>query len=92
MGTLLSIVDFLVLLLLVLSVLRLVWNKLQAVSGSLVLAICLACALAVVTIVSLSAYIGLVAVSSTLTQGIFLLILLVMAALLRFAWTGKTAA
>jgi hypothetical protein len=92
MGTLLSIVDFLVLLLLLLSVLRLVWNEMRAGSGSLALAICLACALAVVAIVSLSAYVGLVAVSSTLTQGIFLLILVVMAALLRFAWTDKKAA
>lgn len=92
MGTILNILDFLVLCLLVLSVLRIVWKELRPGSGSLVLSICLAVALAIVAIVSLTAYMGLVEVSSTFTQAIFLLILLAMAALLRFAWPGKPVA
>ncbi len=91
MNTLLSILDILVLLLLVLSVLRVVWKELQPGSGSTLLSVCVALALAVFLIVSLSAYMGLVEVSSALTRVIFLLVLVVMAGLLRFAWTGKTA-
>jgi hypothetical protein len=92
MGTLLSILDLLVLLLLVLSVLRVVWMELQPGSGSLVLSTCVAIALAIFATVSLSAYMGLVDVSSTMTRGIFLLVLLAMAAILRSAWAGNSAA
>jgi hypothetical protein len=92
MGTLLNILDFLVVCLLVLSVLRVVWKELQPGSGSLILSICLALVLAIFAIVSLTAYMGLVDVSSTFTRAIFLLILLVMAALLRSAWSSKTVA
>ena len=92
MGILLNILDFLVLCLLVLSVLRMVWKELQPGSGSLVLSICVALALAIVAIVSLTAYMGLVEVSSTFTQVIFLLVLLAMAALLRSAWSSKPVA
>ena len=92
MGTLLNILDFLVLCLLVLSVLRIVWKELQPGSGSLILSICVALALAILALVSLTAYMGLVDVSSTFTQVIFLIVLLVMATLLRSAWSGKPAA
>ena len=92
MGTLLSILDLLVLILLVLSVLRVVWIELQPGSGSLALSICVGLALAIFATVSLSAYMGLVDVSSALTRGVFLVVLLVMAALLRFAWSGKPLA
>ena len=92
MGTLLSILDFLVLCLLVLSVLRIVWKELQPGSGSLILSLCVALALAILAIVSLTTYMGLVDVSSTFTQVIFLIVLLVMSALLRLAWSGKPAA
>jgi hypothetical protein len=91
MGTILSILDFIVLLLLALAVLRRIWKELQQGPGSLLLTICVALALAVLAFVSLASYQGLVGVVSSLTQGIFLLILLVMAVLLRFTWAGKPA-
>lgn len=91
MGTILSILDFIVILLLALAVLRRIWNEQQQGSGSLVLTICVAAALIVLVLVSLAAYQGLVGVSSSLMQGIFLLILLVMAVLIRSSWTGKPA-
>ena len=92
MGTLLSIADFVVLLLLVVLVLRTMWRELPRDSGSLVLSICVSVVLLVFAIVSFSAYIGLVEVSSLLTQGIFLVVLLVMAALIRLSWTAKPIA
>jgi hypothetical protein len=92
MGTLLSIADFVVLLLLVVLVLRAMWRELPRDSGSLVLSICVSVVLLVFAIVSFSAYIGLVEVSSLLTQGIFLVVLLVMAALIRLSWTAKPIA
>lgn len=91
MGTILSILDFIVLLLLVLAVLRRVWKELHQRPGSALLTICVALALVVLAFVSLAAYQGLVGVSSSLMQGIFLLILLVMAVLLRFSLAGKPA-
>jgi hypothetical protein len=92
MGTLLSILDLLVLLLLVLSVFRVVWIELQPGSGPTVLSVCVGLALAIFATVSLSAYMGLVDASDSLTRGIFLIILVLMATLLRFAWSGKPAA
>jgi len=92
MGTLLSILDFVVLLLLVLLVPRTVWKELPRGSGSLVLSICVSLVLIVFAIVSFSSYLGLVEVSSSLTRGIFLVILLGMAALLRLSWVSKPVA
>jgi hypothetical protein len=92
MGTLLSILDLLVLLFLVFSVFRVVWVELQPGPGSTVLSIFVGLALAIFATVSLSAYMGLVDVSTSLTRGFFLVVLLLMAALLRFAWSGKPAA
>jgi hypothetical protein len=92
MTTLLSIVDFIVLLLLVVLVLRSVTKEQPQGSGSLVLAICLAPVLIIFGIVSISAYMGLVEVVSSLTQGVLLVVLLGMAALLGFSWAGKAAA
>jgi hypothetical protein len=92
MTTLLSIVDFIVLLLLVVQVLRTVRKEQPQGSGSLVLAICLAPVLIIFGIVSISAYMGLVEVVSSLTQGVLLVVLLGMAALLGLSWAGKAAA
>jgi hypothetical protein len=89
MSTLLGIVDFIVLLLIVVVILRTVWMKPPQGSGSLVLSIFVALALIVFATVSLAAYWGLVQDSSSLTQGIFLVILLVMAVLLRLSWSVK---
>jgi hypothetical protein len=91
MGTLLGIVDFVVLLLLVVLILRTVWKEQPQGSGSLLLSICVALALIVFATVSFAAYLGLVEVSSSLTRGIFLVILLVMAGLLRLPWSKPVA-
>jgi hypothetical protein len=92
MGTLLSILDFVVLLLLVVLVLFTVWRELSRGSGSLVLSICVSLVLIIFGTVSFAAYLGLVEVSSLLTRVIFLVVLLGMAGLLRLAWAGKPAA
>lgn len=92
MNTLLSILDFVVLLLLVISIPRIVLKELRQAAGSMLLTICVLAVLIVFAIVSLSAYVGLIGVSSALTRGIFLVILLLMLAMLRFAWSSKAAA
>ena len=91
MGTLLGIVDFIVLLLLVVQVPRTVWKEQPQGFGSRLLSIFIALALIVFAIVSFAAFFGLVEVSSSLTRGIFLVVLLGMAALLRLSWVGKPA-
>lgn len=92
MNTLLSILDFVVLLLLVISIPRIVLKELRQAAGSMLLTICVLAVLIVFAIVSLSAYVGLIGVSSALTRGIFLVILLLMLAMLRFAWSSKAPA
>jgi len=92
MNTLLGILDFAVLLLLVISIPRIVLKELRQVAGSMLLTICVLAVLIVFAIVSLSAYIGLIGVSSALTRGFFLIILLLMLATLRFAWSSEPAA
>jgi hypothetical protein len=89
MGTLLAILDFVVLLPLVVLVPLTVWKELQRGAGSLVLSICVSLVLIVFAIVSFSSYLGLVEVSSSGTRGIFLVILLGMAAILRLSWVSK---
>jgi hypothetical protein len=92
MSSLLSILDFVVLLLLIVLVSRTVWKGRQHGSGSLILSVFTAVALIVFAIVSFSSYLGLVEVSSALTRGIFLVILIVLAALLRLTWSANPAA
>jgi hypothetical protein len=92
MGTLLSILDFIVLLVLVVSVLRAAKKEIPEGPASIVLSICLALVLIIFGTVSFTAYLGLVEVSSSLTRVMFLVVLLAMAALLRVPWAGKSAA
>lgn len=92
MSALLGIVDFIVLLALVVLVPRTVWKELPRGAGSLILFVCVSLVTIVFAIISFSAYTGLVEVSSTLSRGIFLVVLLVMAALLGLSWAGKRAA
>lgn len=92
MNTLLSILDFVVLLLLVALVPRTVWKEHPQGTGSLVLSIFIALAVIVFGIVSFSAYLGLIDVSSSLTHGIFVLVLLGMAGLLHLSWRAKPSA
>jgi cytochrome c biogenesis factor len=90
MGTLLGIVDFIVLLLLVVHVPRTVWKEQPQGFGSLLLSIFIALALVVFAIVSFAAFLGLVQASSSLMRGIYLVVLLGMAAVLRLSWMGKS--
>jgi hypothetical protein len=92
MGTLLGILDFIVLLLIVASALRALRKERPEGSASLVLSLCVALALIVFGTVSITAYLGLVEVVSSLTHVIFLVILLVMAAIISQSWSGEPAA
>jgi hypothetical protein len=89
MGTLLGIVDFIVLVVLVVQVPRAVSKEQPHGFGSLLLSIFIALALIVFATVSFAAFLGLVEASSSLTRGIFFVVLLGMAALLRLSWAGK---
>jgi hypothetical protein len=91
MGLLLGISDFIVLFLIVIYIPRDVWKHEQG-SGSLALSIVIALALIVFALVSFASYLSLVEVSSSLTRGILLVILLGMAALLRLSWVSKPVA
>jgi hypothetical protein len=91
MGTLLGIVDVLVLLLLVVQVPRTVLKEQPQGFGSLLLSIFIALALIVFATVSFAAFLGLVEGSSSLMRGIYLVVLLGMAAVLWLSWVGKPA-
>jgi hypothetical protein len=91
MDTVLGILDFLVLLLLVIHVSLTVWKGLSRDAGSRVLTLCVAIVAIVFATVSLSAYLGLVAVSSALTRGVFLLVLIGMGVLFSLSGMGKRA-
>ena len=88
METLVSIVDFIVLLLFVVYIPRLVRRD----SGSLLLSTLIALAVVIFAIVSFAATAGLIAATSSLTRGIVLVVLLGMAALVRLSETSKPAA
>jgi hypothetical protein len=92
METLLAIVDFVILFLLAIQIVRTVWMEPPFGSGSPVLSFFVALVLIAFFLISLGAYSGLVAVSSTLTRIVFLVVLLVMAVLLRSSSPGKSAA
>jgi len=92
MGTLLGILDFIVLLLLVVQIPRTVWKEQPQGFGSQLLSVFIALAVIVFAIVSFAAFLGLVEASSSLMRGIYLLVLLGMAAVLRLSWVGKQAA
>jgi cytochrome c biogenesis factor len=89
METLLGIVDFIVLLLLVVQIPRMVWKEQPHDIGSLLLSIFIALALIIFATVSFAAFLGLVQASSSLMRGIYLVVLLGMAAVLRLSWMGK---
>lgn len=63
MGSLLSIVDVVVLLLLVILIPRTVWKELPRGTGSLVLSICVSLVLIVFALVSFASFLGLVRAS-----------------------------
>lgn len=82
MNSLLEVLDILVLLLLVVHVIRTVQNERLQGPGSPLLTIFVVLLVLIFATVSLSAYIGLVAASSSLARVIFLIVLLGMGALI----------
>ena len=88
MGTLVSIADFIVLLLFVVYIPRVVRRD----SGSLLLSTLIALAVVIFAIVSFTATAGLIAATSSLTRGIVLVVLLGMAALVRLSEASKPVA
>jgi hypothetical protein len=88
MGTLISIVDSIVLLLFVVYIPRVVRRD----SGSLLLSILIALAVVIFAMVSFVANAGLIAATSSLTRGIVLVVLLGMAALVRLSEASKPVA
>jgi hypothetical protein len=88
MGTLVSIADFIVLLLFVVYIPRVVRRD----SGSLLLSTLIALAVVIFAIVSFTANEGLIAATSSLTRGIVLVVLLGMAALVRLSEASKPVA
>jgi hypothetical protein len=92
MATLVAIVDFMVLLMYLASIPRVVSRWHSRGIGALVLPILIAMAIAIFGMVSFIANAGLVAASSSLTQAIILLFLLLMAALVRASLAKKPTA
>ena len=88
MGTLVSIVDFIVLLLFVIYIPRVVKRD----SGSLLLSTLIALVVVIFAIVSFTANAGLIAATSSLTRGIVLVVLLGMAALVLLSEARKPVA
>jgi hypothetical protein len=88
MGTLVSIVDFIVLLLIVVYIPRVVRRD----SGSLLLSTLIALAVVIFAMVSFAANAELIAATSSLTRGIELVVLLGMAALVRLSEASKPVA
>lgn len=91
MATILSVLDVLVLLLLVVSLVRTVHQE-GVGSGSPLLSLFAALFVILLAVISLGAYIGLVSESSILTQAIFLVILVAMAAVILSTWKSTPAA
>ena len=91
MATLVNIVDFIVLLMFVVHIPRVVRKALSQGSGQMLLTLCIAVAVIIFALVSFIAEAGLIASVSSLTQGILLLFLVVMAVLVRASWADNSA-
>lgn len=90
MGIVLSILDFLVLLTIVISVSRWVWKQPAQGFGPLLLSICITLALLIFATVSFTAAYGLAA-GSSLSRGILLIFLIAIAILARMSWATNPA-
>ncbi len=90
MGILLSIADVIVVLAIVISVLSAVWKG-QPDGRSLLLSACIALAMLVFGLVSLSAASGLAESESSLNHAAMLIFLAVTAVILRTWWASKPA-
>lgn len=84
MGTLVTIVDFLLLLILVVHIPRTVWRE----SGSSLLGVASAAAAIIFGLVSFTATAELLGSTSSLTRTILLLFYLAMAWVIRVSWAG----
>jgi hypothetical protein len=90
MGTVLSVIDFLVLLTIVISASRWVWKQPAQGFGPLLLSICITLALLIFATVSFTAAYGL-AEGSSLGQGILLIFLVAIAIAARMSWANNPA-
>jgi hypothetical protein len=88
MGTVLSVIDFLVLLTIVISASRWVWKQPAQGFGPLLLSICITLALLIFATVSFTAASGLAA-GSSLDQGILLIFLVAIAVATRMSWANN---
>jgi hypothetical protein len=92
MNTLLSLLDFIVLVLLVIHVLRRVSAELPKGTGATILMICLALVVVFFATVSLTVYMGLVDAADSLMRVVLLAFVVGMAALVGVSWTSKPVA
>jgi len=90
MGTVLSVIDFLVLLTIVISASRWVWKQPAQGFGPLLLSICITLALLIFATVSFTAAYGLTE-GSSLSQGILLIFLVAIAIAARMSWANNPA-
>ena len=90
MGIVLSVIDFLVLLTIVISVSRWVWKQPAQGFGPLLLSICITLAVLIFATVSFTAAYGLAA-GSSLSQVILLIFLIAIAIVARISWASSPA-
>lgn len=92
MNTLLDLLDFIVLALLVIHVLRRVSAGLPKGPGAVVLMICLVLVAVFLATISLTVYMGLVEEASSLMRVVLLAFVVGMAVLVGVSWAGEPAA
>ena len=90
MGIALTVIDFLILVTIVISVSRWVWKQPAQGFGPLLLSICITLALLIFATVSFTAASGLAA-GSSLDQGILLIFLVAIAIAARMSWANNPA-
>jgi hypothetical protein len=90
MGIALTVIDFLILVTIVISVSRWVWRQPTLGFGPLLLSICIILALLIFATVSFAAASGLAA-GSGLSQAILLIFLIAVAIVARMSWTNSPA-
>lgn len=92
MNTLLEVLDFLVLVLLVVQVVRWVQTGLADAPGGIILTICVALAVAFLATVSFTVYVGLLESSSVAMRIFYLAVVVAMGLMAAMSRTSKAAA
>ena len=92
MNTLLDLLDFIVLVLIVIHLLRRVSAGLGNVPGAPILVICVALVAAFFATVSFTVYMGLVDAASSLMRLVLFAFVVALAAIVGISWTSKQAA